>query len=349
MLIKRTVFVVLALMCFLSGISQKTHVVMSGENLGTIARTYQVSVIELKQWNSIEDIDRLSIGAELFVENPRSYSYNRTKDPSTTSLGDQISGKRNSSVTDTKEVKKTEIKDQKHSNRLSDGKQNATNEPSSLGWLWILLGVLFGVVAGVFLGRMIFLNKAKKKFDSEKNELITSLTRLEGEKVKLDKDIQILRSQSNKLKKENENLLEENVSLGEQLEELKVRIQREGSCPLPAAVKDKADTHQADDDMAQASVLYSDAIFDNCFEGVCTKPTDDTIFILRLTDDSSAEFSVYDKAYQKVIANPSFLEGCEKQIMGDSIRLEVVSLGTATRNASNGKWHIINKLNVIIK
>ena len=45
------------------------HIVKSGETLFSISRTYGITIGELRQWNSIDDLDVLNVGQRLRIEN----------------------------------------------------------------------------------------------------------------------------------------------------------------------------------------------------------------------------------------------------------------------------------------
>ena len=96
-----------------------------------------------------------------------------------------------------------------------------------------------------------------------------------------------------------------------------------------------------------AFVFYADAIIDGFFNHVKETPNENTIFELRLKNMQTANFTVHTAAYKRVIANPSFLEGCEKQVLDNAQNVRIESEGTAQQQA-DGKWKVIKKLNIII-
>lgn len=95
------------------------------------------------------------------------------------------------------------------------------------------------------------------------------------------------------------------------------------------------------------SVLYSDAIIDGYFNRVIEASNEDTVFELCLRNEQMAAFFIYNNAYKRIIANPSFLEGCDKQILNNAQHIKVENEGLAQRQA-DGKWKIIKKPNIII-
>jgi len=94
--------------------------------------------------------------------------------------------------------------------------------------------------------------------------------------------------------------------------------------------------------------LYADAIIDGKFNRVREQPDEDTVFELKLNPPggSSARVIIYSPAYRRIIANPSFLEGCEKQIVGGAT-VTMLREGVAQKDDS-GKWNITTTLRVKI-
>lgn len=96
----------------------------------------------------------------------------------------------------------------------------------------------------------------------------------------------------------------------------------------------------------EEKTLYADSIIDGYFNKVTEKANDDTTFELHVTKNG-ANVSVYSGAIRRIIANPSFLDGCDKQIIGNRI-VEIKEQGFA-QIQMNGKWKVNKRLNVIIK
>lgn len=353
-MLKRTPFFIIAvLLCFASSYAQVSHTVVKGECLSKIAHKYQVTVSDLKEWNNLNS-DNIQIGQVLKVEGPKN------TEPET--------NKQNSDMVESPNVTKTNSEEIEIPGRISESSvqgidsrnptkktnpqegQSLEEDASSdkkgdLWWLWFLIGLMPGLLLGVILGRMVFVKKAKKEFDLQKEDLLRRCNRLENDNKELSRDNQEARSRINKLEEEKNSLYEQYLSISEEMdkykEEARNRVGKQGT--------DEREPLSMDAKKDSESVLYADAIIDGRFVKVSETPSDDSIFVLNLKDGSSADFSVYKQAYQRVIANPSFLEGCEKQILGETKNIEVVSLGLAIRDVSNGKWRIANKLNVIIR
>lgn len=94
-------------------------------------------------------------------------------------------------------------------------------------------------------------------------------------------------------------------------------------------------------------LLYADSIIDGAFSHVREQEDDDTIFVLKLKNENSASISIFKQAFGRVLANASYLEGCEKQIIGNS-SVEIVREGEAERGF-NGKWKVVLPLKVEIR
>jgi hypothetical protein len=94
-------------------------------------------------------------------------------------------------------------------------------------------------------------------------------------------------------------------------------------------------------------LLFADSIIDGVFSHVKEQENDDTIFVLKLKNENSATISIFKQAYGRVLANASYLEGCEKQIIGNS-SVEIVREGEAEKGY-NGKWKVVSPLKVEIR
>lgn len=94
-------------------------------------------------------------------------------------------------------------------------------------------------------------------------------------------------------------------------------------------------------------VLYSSSIVNGAYHRPQEQPDVDTIFELRHDGGSKATVTIYGNAYNKILTNPSFLEGCEKQVLGHT-KLTVTQEGSAIKDA-NGKWEVRTPIKVEIR
>lgn len=94
-------------------------------------------------------------------------------------------------------------------------------------------------------------------------------------------------------------------------------------------------------------ILYADAIVNDQFNRVTESPNEDTVYeiILQNTSDKSGGFTVYKDAFRRVLMNPDFVDGCEKQKLDLAPTDLKVDKGTTQLN-DYGKWIIVNKANV---
>lgn len=97
----------------------------------------------------------------------------------------------------------------------------------------------------------------------------------------------------------------------------------------------------------QKRFLYADSIVNDLFLVVRENADRDSIFKLELTCDTHAIVTIYDDAKRKVLANSSYLDGCEKEIIGNQI-VQIVRNGEAEKD-SNGKWRVRSKLKVVLR
>jgi len=95
-------------------------------------------------------------------------------------------------------------------------------------------------------------------------------------------------------------------------------------------------------------VLYADSIFDGFFHRVSKESNEDTVFELHPQYAQTAIFTIFGSAESRVIANPYFLEGCEKQVLKNAQHVHIEQKGEAQKQP-DGRWKITKKLNVVIE
>jgi regulator of replication initiation timing len=196
------------------------------------------------------------------------------------------------------------------------------------------------ILAALLLGFGLFLfllnkkkNKEISKFKDDIEEYRLRVEELEKEKSNLEGGKSNLSNEKGRLEKENERLKEE-------LRQLQQKQQ--------SSHEQKQQFAAPSQSQSQSFSLYADSIFEGKFNRVRETPNEDTIFELKLnhTDDTRANIVVYHEAYRKVTANPAYLEGCEKQVLGNS-NVKMQKEGIATKD-SNGNWIIKTKPEAII-
>lgn len=210
-------------------------------------------------------------------------------------------------------------------------------------WGTLLFGILLGAILGILLLYFFFVKKLKAEHECNERDLSQRIAELLDEKTKSHSEVLRLQLKIQTIEKEQQQLLDENVVLGEEIDRLKSIGQEVNDDRVEKAKVVSPQTSTS------SIVLYADAIIDDYFVKVHETSDEDSVFVLQLNGENLAGFSVCESARQKVLANPSYLEGCEKQIIGNTMQLEIVSKGMAQKDASNGKWKVIDKLNVIIR
>lgn len=213
----------------------------------------------------------------------------------------------------------------------------------------VIIGVLF--VAAIILLYLLNKQLEEKEYEIEYDK--KKIKELENNEKLLSDECNSnsnLKSRLEKLEKENTKLKEQCYKLQQNIvgshdkgqvitEENKNVIEHDDSNNNPNIYKQK-----------QRFYLYSDAIVDSSLNKVKERPNDDTIFelILNDQDSTSAKVVIYSGAKRRIIANASFLEGCEKQIIGSN-DVVVEREGTAEKDSTTGVWNLIKCPKVIIK
>lgn len=126
--------------------------------------------------------------------------------------------------------------------------------------------------------------------------------------------------------------------LREQLETLKKEEPRKSESPIVMG-----------ENLVMPIRLYAKSIIKGKFYSVYESPTGDSIFELKLDSRfaTTAKVTVYKQAYETVIVNPAFLEGCSRQIVGSSI-VDVTEEGRAEKD-HEGNWISVSPIKVVIR
>ncbi|MBO4738367.1 MAG: hypothetical protein J5606_02270 [Bacteroidales bacterium] len=93
--------------------------------------------------------------------------------------------------------------------------------------------------------------------------------------------------------------------------------------------------------------LYAVSIIDGYLQRVKDSANEDTVFELCLKGTSKADITIYKSAYEKILDNPTHLEGCDKQIVGKT-SIKVEQVGEAVTD-DNGRWRVVKPLKVLVK
>ena len=228
--------------------------------------------------------------------------------------------------------------------------KKSSKDTHFISWVWLLLGVLFGAVLGVFLFNVLYVKKIIEEQERRNNELSRKNQTLYREKSSESSELSRLQLKIQGLEREKGKILNENIALGEEIDRLKVAQSNTNKTRITEAHPITTSTsHVPNQPSEPSTVLYADAIIDDYFVKVRETPSEDSIFVLQLNGNNSAEFDIFKNAYSKVAANPSYLDGCEKQILYETKQIDIISKGSAQLMGLNGKWKVVKKLNVIIK
>ena len=206
-------------------------------------------------------------------------------------------------------------------------------------WTRILLFILLGMALGLIVFDF-FLHKKQHKDSNRIDKKKGEIESLKDEIERLNKNIQSqgigpIEKKVIDLKNKNDELLHKVTALEDLL--------KERNTELSVGFRQQASPRLAD----MSRRLYADSIIDGMFSHVKEQENDDTVFVLKLKSETKASITLCEQAYNRIIANASYLEGCEKQIIGHS-SVEIVHEGEAERGF-NGKWRVVTPLKVEIR
>ena len=147
--------------------------------------------------------------------------------------------------------------------------------------------------------------------------------------------------------KEIRTLQDDNRGLKNRVAELEDEIRKLNKQLQVTNASPNAIQQTASDLIESPQLLYADSIIDGVFSHVREQENEDTVFVLKLTGEEKASITIFKRAYGKVLANASYLEGCDKQIIGNN-SVEIIREGEAERTM-NGKWKVVLPLKVEIR
>lgn len=203
-------------------------------------------------------------------------------------------------------------------------------------WKFNKLDIILGIIAGLLLIILIIVLVLKKKADAK---TLGSQTELQGMIADLENKVQGLTKEKAELESLKSNWEREKRSLEQEITGL--RNKKAPVAPIAPSPKPAPPQPQS---------LYADAIVNGKFNRVKEQPDPaETNFELRLDSPTatSAKIYIYPGAERRILANPAFLEGCDKQILGNS-RVETTHPGLATKEGEDN-WVVTKKPEVIIR
>lgn len=206
-----------------------------------------------------------------------------------------------------------ELKDKNSRNRIS------------IFYFYSLIAILI-ILIFIFINAKVHANQKYTKRQEQLRKSQTDLNQSKSEIETLTFKVKQLIDENDKIKNENQQYRTEIYQRQQKLIE---------NVSVSQTILEKNTTEV---DSPKFASFYADAIIDGKFNRVKEQPDDDTIFELKVNDtsDKNASVVIYEFAHKRVIANPSFLEGCEKQILGNSI-VTMLREGKAAKDG-NGKW-----------
>lgn len=322
------------------------YIAKSGDTAGQIARTHNISLSDFYLWNGLSpDNNTIYPGKPYIVEAPiETHESQEQEEPS-------IEGKAGEPIESPApkpDPDPSQTGDTIPPGTGDDFNLGEENTSSSVSWFWLLLSVMVGAIFGIFLFYVLYVKKQIQEQEHKNSELSQKYHNLKREKSSDNSEMYGLRSKIQTLEREKQKLLNENINLGEEIDRLKA-IQSNTNKNRTTDAHHVPASQVPNQPAEPPTTLYADAIIDDYFVKVRETPNEDSIFVLQLNGKNSADFDIYANAYSKVVANPSYLEGCEKQILYETKQIEVLSKGYTQQVDVDGKWKVIKKLNVIIK
>lgn len=334
-----------------TGYGQRTlYTVKKGDTPKKIARDHNITVSDFYKWNGLSPDNYIIIGKEYIVEAPQIIEESQDSQEQNEPFIEEKEGEMFDGLVPKQELESIQTSEPKPKGTGVNGNHEEEKLSSSFSWVWLLLGILFGAVLGVFLFNVLYVKKIIEEQERINTELSRRNQTLYREKSSESSELSRLRLKIQGLEREKEKILNENIALGEKIDRLKAAQSNTNKTRITESHPITTSTSQVSNQQSEPStVLYADAIIDDYFVKVRETPSEDSIFVLQLNGKNSADFEIYTNAYFKVVANPSYLDGCEKQILSETKQIEVLSKGYAQQVDANGKWKVINKLNVIIR
>lgn len=217
----------------------------------------------------------------------------------------------------------------------------------------ILISLSF---AGAFFLFIKYFYRSKKHIFPAEPEKSPAID-IDGELLKLRNAIKKLNDQNVFLDKQHKALAEKIGKLEALLQQITDDISRQkkdvyhidytkdmNKCQPSSHVIQTPPTEQT-----SPSVLYAKSIVDNCLCNVTSQPNGNTIFELHLNGANQAELCLYSGALKRIVANPAFIDGCDKQVINNDKNVEVRSTGLVRKDPISGHWQVIRKMDILIK
>lgn len=224
-------------------------------------------------------------------------------------------------------------------------------EQGDYGYTQLWTRVMLFVIIGIMLMLLIYiillqreLSGDSKRIDKRKEEIDILKREIGGlNNNSSDRAMGSLKREMQEMKEEMKN---NNRVFGKQLLELEEKMKiKDSSFREESHVL--SNQQKVSKPVESQKLLYADSIIDGVFSHVWERENDDTVFVLKQKNETRASITISDRAYKKVLANPSYLDGCDKQVVYCN-SVVILNEGEAEKGG-NGKWKVVSPLKVELR
>jgi hypothetical protein len=214
---------------------------------------------------------------------------------------------------------------------------------------FLLVIVILVVIVLTYFNRGRILLYLKKLFTENKFNSRSELVALLKQNDELKDTLNDIKKRIQNLEREKAELNNKLNEIEHQLNPLKPQIisppdKTQQINYMPLIVEPRPTTEKLNP--VEPKQLFADAIINSEFHRITEQPNSDTVYELRLFNSlKKATFIVFVGAYQRVIKNADFVDGCDKQKLASPSQNIEVENGIAELNDS-GKWRITKKATV---
>lgn len=320
---------------------ERSYIVKDGDYcLGNIANKLAVSQDSLAQWNGLTSPYIIHIGDTL------KYFVVSTSYVPEDELSKDENQERNA---------REEHSDSSSTEKSSGNEESKEKDGSAIKAFFIVILISLSFAGAFFLFKKYFYRSKKHIFPAEPEK--SPAIDIGGELLKLRNAIKKLNDQNVYLDKQHKALTKKIGKLEALLQQITDDISRQkkdvyhidytkdmNKCQPSSHVIQTPPTEQT-----SPSVLYAKSIVDNCLCNVTSQPNGNTIFELHLNGANQAELCLYSGALKRIVANPAFIDGCDKQVINNDKNVEVRSTGLVRKDPISGHWQVIRKMDILIK
>ena len=349
----------LVILCGVGGFAENNNYVMdslkTGERLSTFAIRHNVNVNTFLSLNNLTD-KKVQAG-KLYKVKLKSETVNNDKKEDETSKQEEEKSEKVGSSNSSGGSPKGYIGRGQNRNYpkentetiKDDSQKTKKNRKTSYWWLfWLLLGIGCGVFCWEkWLRKMIYPLSHKHEIKNEQLYI-----------AELKKDRQELKDKLKEFLEKNKNLLYENNEIRKECSDKQKQIEkvyqklRENQEIPRNVVNDIVQQTQVETwrtvsntKTSNPSTFYADSIIEGVFNSIVEIPNEDTVFKIVKTSANKATFSIYPDAYKRIIKNPDFADGCDKQRINPMPKTLKIENGETSQD-NFGKWQITKKAKI---